>query len=149
MSTVSKRRLDSLIPMAIKVIKEMKGFFSIEMEGDKKVITDKISKTFHGYFSSLGADMINSTPLAAIIFYEEGKKANDEGGSGSKEDRSLIPESILKLLRLELTSSIVKESYQKLSDYYVLSNESKSRKNLNIAAAAAALKIALRTFPKS
>ncbi len=141
MSNISKRRIDKLIPLALDAIREA-GL--PDPQG-------RVSKTYHGYISSLGADMINATPLAAIIFFEEGKKADEGGGSGSKEDRSKVTDAILKLLRKELGNGIdgVSNSWDKLSKYYSSSTHSDRKKIENITAAAAALKIALRTFPKS
>ncbi|MDZ4751171.1 MAG: hypothetical protein SGI87_06110 [Flavobacteriales bacterium] len=137
---ISKKRMDALIPKAIDVIREMetreKSFFIWENRGATEVRTNFISKTYHGYFSSFGADMINSTPLAAIIFFEE--------STGGIEKRSLIPLSILNLIRKENSVTEAPETMKKLSSYYTRD----TRKMENIAAAAAALKIALRTFPQ-
>ncbi len=141
MSAINKKRIDKLIPNAIEVINQV----------GLKTADGKVSITYHGYFSTFGADMILTTPLAAIIFYEEGKKANEEGGSGSKEDRKLVPKAIVELLRKELGPSAdgVLTEWEDLSTYYSVSNHAKPRKIANIIAAATALKIALRTFPKS
>lgn len=141
MSNISKRRIDKLIPLALEAIKDAT---LPDAEG-------KVSKTYHGYFSSFGADMINATPLAAIIFFEEAKKADEGGSSGSKEDRSKVTEAILRLIRKELGTGPdgVPNDWNKLSKYYSTSSHSDRKKIENITAAAAALKIALRTFPKS
>lgn len=146
MSAVSKKRMDKLIPLAIEVINEMKAEFltkkaKVNIGGVEKEVA-AIPKTLHGYYSSFGADMVNSTPLAAIIFYEQ-------EDSGSEQKRPLIPESILKLLRKELTNSVIQDGWSKLSQYYMNSNHTDAQKAMHISAAAAALKIALRTFPKS
>ncbi|MBK9107301.1 MAG: hypothetical protein IPM92_02685 [Saprospiraceae bacterium] len=151
MSTISKKRFDSLIPLAIDVINDMKAEFIIgstdlvftASDGTKEKRTVRaVPNAFHGYFSSFGADMINSTPLAAIIFFEEADKAS---GGRSKENKALIPRSILNLIKKENPND--REVWPtELSKYYCPDDKSCIVK---IAAAAAALKIALRTFPKS
>lgn len=141
MSAISKKRMDALIPLAIDVINEMQQFFVEEEINGIKLKTNKISKTYHGYFSSFGADMINSTPLAAIIFFEESDKSS---AGRSSENKALVPKAILNLIKKEKENE--RQTWpSELSKYYK-SND----KNCidNISAAAAALKIALRTFPK-
>jgi hypothetical protein len=137
---ISKKRMDKLIPQAIDVIKGMPDFFTQEKQGENWVKTNKISKTYHGYFSSFGADIVNSTPLAAIIFFEQ-------QDTGSKEKRELIPKSILALLKKENTAITA----GKLSEYWSSASanaSSPAKKAAAVVAAAAALKIALRTFPQ-
>ena len=139
MSTISKKKLDDLIPLAINIINSL-GF---------KKTDESISKTYHGYFSCFGADMINSSPLAAAIFSEESNKQESDSNSGTKEDRTLVPLAILNLLKKRFDPN---NNDEKLSDYII----SKSTRGVlpsiyveNILAAAIALKIALRTFKKS
>jgi hypothetical protein len=142
MSAVGKKRMDKLIPLAIEVIQQESKFFVHEKVNGQSVRTNKIPKTFNGYYSSFGADMANSTPLAAIIFYEQ-------EDSGSEQERPLIPKSILKLLRKELGDQVFTQNWDKLSQYYMHSSHTDAQKANHISAAAAALKIALRTFPKA
>lgn len=139
MSTISKKKLDDLIPLAINVINGL-GF---------KDSNGCISKTYHGYFSSFGADMINTSPLAAAIFSEDSSKKENESNTGTKEDRTLVPLAILELLKRKFDNTI---KDKKLSDLII----SKSTNGVlpaiyveNILASAIALKIALRTFKKS
>ncbi len=138
MSTISKKKLDELIPPAIEIINSL---------GFKK--DGLVSKTYHGYFSSFGADMINASPLAAAIFSEDSSKRESESNTGTKEDRTLVPLSILKLMKKKLDSNIMDE---KLSSFIISRSTNGVLPSIyveNILASAIALKIALRTFKKS
>lgn len=138
MNSIPKKKLDNLIPKAIRII-DSSGF---------KDNNGKIAKTFQGYFSSFGADMINTSPLAASIFSEDSSKRETESNPGTKEDRSLVTKAILKLLQ-EQDNSITSE---KLSEYIISQSDNgvlNTRSLNNILVAATALKIALRTFKKS
>lgn len=138
MSTISKKKLDNLIPPAIDIINSL---------GFKK--DGVISKTYHGYFSSFGADMINTSPLAAAIFSEDSSKKESESNTGTKEDRTLVPLAILNLLKKKFDTNI---NETKLSLYIISKSQNGVLPSIyteNILAAAIALKIALRTFKKS
>lgn len=131
MSKVNKQRLDKLIPMAIKVIEDVK----IAQGG-------KVNKTFHGYMASFGANMALTSPLAAAIFFEDNDK--------SKESRDLVPKAILSLLQREKLYEIIPEDKGKLSNFLIRhANGGAVPKVLinELVAASVALKMALRTFP--
>jgi len=139
MSTISKKKLDDLIPPAIDIINSM------EFKNNE----GHISKTYHGYFSSFGADMINANPLAAAIFSEDSSKKESDSNTGPKEDRKLVPLAILKLIKKKFDSNIKDE---KLSLYIISKSTNGVLPSIyveNILASAIALKIALRTFKKS
>lgn len=127
MNTIPRKRIDRLIPQAISVISEV-GIASGGM----------VASSFHGYISSFGASMVQSSPLAAAVFFED--------SSSSQEDRSKLPRAILKLVLWEKQGS---SSGSKLSDYIMSQMSSGQVPNstvTDILAAAIALKIALRTF---
>lgn len=137
MKAISKKQLDNLIPQAIETIKEV----GITVDG-------KISGTYHGYFSSFGADMINTSVLAAAIFSED-KSGNKNNGTGPQEDRSKVPLAILKLLQKENSNNLFVTQARTLSGYLISLGKKTPAKTINdILAAAIALKIGLRTFKK-
>lgn len=132
MIDLPKRKLDALIPHAIDAI-----LHSNILNGGK------MPEAYHGYVSSLGADMVNTSPLAAVIF--------SEGSLNSDEDRSLVPKTILEILRkrYEGSANAIPEEYQQLSAWMRHLGLNGTRRRLtDITAAAIALKIAMRTFPK-
>lgn len=139
MSTISKKKLDDLIPSAISIINSM------EFKNKEGLV----SKTYHGYFSSFGADMINASPLAAAIFSEDSSKKESESNTGTKEDRTLVPLAILELLKKKFDTHILDK---KLSSFIISRSTNGVLPSIyveNILASAIALKIALRTFKKS
>lgn len=158
MRAISKKRMDELIPLAIKVIHDMGADFLTDKIKQKRknesgeeieVEVRAIPKTVHGYFSAYGADMVNTTPLAATIFYEQ-------ADSGAEKDRTLVPKSILALLKEDPVTQSGASHFENLQSYIYKEQingnphpHSKNQRTMNISAAAAALKIALRTFPKS
>jgi|GEM_PF-5988711 len=158
MSTASKKRMDELIPLAIEVINDMKSDFlkdvikyKIKNEDGAEVEIEipAISKTIHGYFSSYGADVVNTTILAATIFYEQ-------ADSGAEKDRTLVPKSILALLKKDTATKAGANTFENLQTYIYQDMvngqphpHKKSQKEIYISSAAAALKIALRSFPKA
>lgn len=137
MNINSKSEIDKLIPKAIETLLELNF-------PDKQ---GKISSTYHGYFSSFGADMICSTPLAAAIFAEESTKKEEGMTSGTKEDKKLIPKAILRLVSEEYFNG-----NKKLSDY-IIDNSQRGKVSPDILDpilnATIALKMAIRTFKKS
>jgi hypothetical protein len=135
MNTIPKRRLDTLIPLAINVINEL----GIKKDGS-------ISKTYHGYFSSFGADMITTSPLAAAIFCED----KTEKESAAKEDRSKVALGIYRLMQAEGRAATGKDGKSKLSEFLLSFKGSIPQQTvMDMMAASIALKIALRTFKKS
>ena len=138
MSTISKKMLDELIPLAIDVITKL----NFKVNGT-------VSKTYHGYFSSFGADMINASPLAAAIFAEDSSKKETDSATGTKEDRTLVPLAILELLKKKFYPNA---SENKLSSLIISRSTNGILPSIcvdYILASAIALKIALRTFKKS
>jgi len=133
MHEIPKRRIDRLVPEAIKIIKE----------GKVKILDNgKVPSAFHGYVSSFGADIINASPLAAAIYFED--------SSGSEEDRSQVSKALLLLLRDDLGEEAVPLTLKKLSEWFMEMKPDGTKKRLpDVTAAAIALKLALRTFPKS
>lgn len=158
MNTVSKKRMDALIPLAIDVVREfneefLTGTTKLQMpDATGNLVSTEvpaIPKTIHGYFSAFGADVVNTSPLAATIFYEQEE-------SRSKEDRRLIPTSILALLKKDPATRSGASSFQQLQTYLheaqvndAAHPHSLRQTKVYIMTAAAALKIALRTFPQS
>ena len=138
MSTISKKMLDELIPLAIDVINKL----NFKVNGT-------VSKTYHGYFSSFGADMINASPLAAAIFAEDSSKKETESNTGTKEDRTLVATAILALLKKKFYPNTVENT---LSSFIITKSTNGILPSVcveYILASAIALKIALRTFKKS
>lgn len=143
MNTIPKARLDKLIPMAQEVISSV-GIAQ----------NNEVPKSFHGYISSFGADMVQTSPLAAAIFFQQDEPKNKEEGEEETSDsekrtlekRYLIPKAILQLMRKE---KAIGEKYEKLSQYIIDKSSDGIIPNsvvYDIIAAAIALKIALRTF---
>lgn len=142
MNTITKKRLDNLIPKAIKIVKEV----GIAVKKDDQYT---VSKTYSGYFSSFGADLVNTSPLATAIFCED--KSKEEGQSNSKEDRSLVAKAILNLMKEEKSGNFEGNINKALLSDYLLTFHGNIPNNVvyDMLAAAVALKIALRTFKKS
>jgi CRISPR-associated protein Cmr5 len=142
MNTIPKNRIDRLVPMAIKKIEEFGIARQEERNGkaaapgvDSKLV---VPKPYHGYISSFGASMVQSSPLAAAIFFED--------NSGSQEDRSKLPRAILSLICWENDKDALDK---KLSDYIMekmVGGHIPNSVTRDILAASIALKIALRTF---
>lgn len=135
MNTIPKARLDKLIPMAQEIITSV-GIAQ----------NNEVPKSFHGYISSFGADMVQTSPLAAAIFFQQNE--DDEDNQRTQEKRYLIPRAILALIRKEKG---VNQSGGKLSKYIIDKSSDGNLPNsvvYDIIAAAIALKIALRTFKK-
>lgn len=135
MNTIPKARLDRLIPLAQGIITSV-GIAQ----------NNEVPKSFHGYISSFGADMVQTSPLAAAIFFEQ--NADNKEDQRTEADRHLIPEAILALIRKEKG---LNQSDGKLSQYIIAKSSNGITPNsvvYDIIAAAIALKIALRTFKK-
>lgn len=131
MNTISRKRIDRLVPQAIEIIKE------VEIPGEN----GRVSNSYHGYISSFGASMVQSSALAAAIFFED--------SSGSQEDRSKVTEAILKLMLWEKEATA---GSSRLSQYIIDNMAGGQVKNstiTDILASAIALKLALRTFKKA
>lgn len=129
MNTIPRKRIDRLVPQAIEAVKTV----GIASRG-------QVPGSYHGYISSFGASMVQSSPLAAAIFFED--------SSGSQEDRSKLTEAILKLILWEKETTA---NHSRLSQYIIdqmVNGQVKNSTVTDILAAAIALKIALRTFKK-
>lgn len=150
MNTIPKKRIDNLIPMAIQVIKDTGIAVIVSNDGEPNKY--EASETYSGYFSSFGADMVNTSPLATAIFCED-KSKESGGNSNSKEDRSKISEAILALMRKEEQEPTkIKTLGNKrfLSEYLLTFGGSIPTSIVyDVLASAIALKIALRTFKKT
>lgn len=96
-------------------------------------------KPFKGYFSSYGAAIVQSGLLAASSFFE--------GESESAQDRPLVVEAVVKVLR---ETGCIREPIESLAFYYYgLSDvNGKNRLLLQVDKAIAALKQALRQYDK-
>jgi CRISPR/Cas system CMR-associated protein Cmr5 small subunit len=64
---MNKRRVETLIPIAIKKIEEMKELRAKDKNNNP--IDDKIDKIYSSYLASFGPSVITSGALMAVMFY--------------------------------------------------------------------------------
>jgi CRISPR-associated protein Cmr5 len=118
------KKLDELIPIALKVIEEC------------LLDSGKIPRQYNGYISSFGA-MVRSGLKPAIAFFEN-------KDSEAQQDRSKITKAILKIICRDKNISSIPDTLLEYvlqkedTDAYILKKE--------ILEAATALKLAMRTF---
>lgn len=135
---VPKKRLDQLIPLAMKLL----------ADGTICLVEDnRISGTYHGYVSSFGAMMAMSSPLAAALMFEDKTSGKDRN---TKEDSSAVPHAVLELMKADKRSAAHGSVLTELSEYVRPLGASLSRRHKqDLAVACVALKLAVRSYPKS
>lgn len=132
------RKIEKLLPSALAAATKLK----IAKEGENK---GKISKQFNGYISSFAASIINAGLLSSIMFYSQSKEKTEA-------EREKLIEAIEYILKSE-SSNILKsnDSLIKVVEELIKNNntEKVSRLKAEILYASTALKLAIRTFPKT
>jgi len=113
------RSINKILPAALEVTKDLLAN------------NDAISKEFNGYISSFGAAVIQSGLKPAVAFFETKGSAD--------EDRTLLMKAILRLITKD------DKNDGKLLDYIIRNEKNRTLKK-EILDAAAALKLAIRTF---
>ncbi len=116
------RRIDKLIPKAI------------ESAGRHLANNGVINSEYNGYISSFGAAVLQSGLKAAIAF-------NESESSASAKDKKPLMRAILELV---VKRGII-ENEKLLDHVLVIENDTSDTKD-EIMDAAAALKLAIRTF---
>jgi len=125
---VNKRLIEELIPLAIEKLES--GTVGIVMD-------NKIPKTFNGYIASFAASVVQAGLRQSVLFYSEAKRA-------TKEDRCKITVLIYEVLGDK--GLIDKNRYESLSSYVNDRAVDQVRAKGYILDAAAACKMAIRSF---
>ncbi|MGD9971036.1 MAG: type III-B CRISPR module-associated protein Cmr5 [Sulfuricurvum sp.] len=120
---MSQKQINALIPEAIKIAGEKLSDNGVS-----------IAKQYNGYISAFGASVMQAGLLPTIAFY-----SNES--SSSEKNRIVLLEAIAALLNDTKPG-------ERLLDY-VLRKQADSRTKHNVINAAIALKLAIRTYPKS
>jgi len=116
---MSRRNIEKYIPEAIEVL-------SIKFKNGK------IPSSYNGYISSFGASIIQSGLKPTLALFE-----NQNNQDNTKEDRSVLPKWILKVLD--------KNTQETSLLRYVINNNEELLKQ-KIIDVAIALKLSIRTF---
>ncbi len=119
-----KRRIEKYIPKAISIIEEVKIANNNEVKNE-----------FHGYFSSLGASIIQSGIVPAMAFF------SNENSRASKE-RAKILKAIYKLIVPDTENNIDAKALL----YYSIEHKNDEDLAPKIIDASIALKLAVRTY---
>lgn len=122
-------QIEKLIPTAIQAVTHC-----------KIVDKDGVPSEFNGYISSFGAAMINSGLLPSIIFYSQG---------GASNERQKVILGIEYILKKHHESLLYKSSLVSTVADMVEKKSPMSWFEEKVTEAAIALKLAIRTFPKS
>ena len=120
-----KRRIEKYIPLAINIVKDVK---IADEQG-------RVKNEFQGYFSSLGASIIQSGLIPAMAFF------SNENSEASK-DRAKILKAIYSLIAPENKNH--KDPNALL--FYVIENKNNESLAPKIIDASIALKLAVRTY---
>lgn len=137
MNDISKKRIDRLVPEAIEMIKKLKIANN----------ENKINNSYNGYIASFGADMINSSAMAAAIYFEFTPGGGKDKASSA--DRTLIPKAVLQLMQKERTENDILKKCDKLSEYLAsFKGAIPAQVIQDIMASSIALKLGMRTFTK-
>jgi len=122
MEAIMDRRVDKLIPKAIKAAKT-------HIADNKKIF-----KEYNGYISSFGASILQSGLKPAVAF-------NESASSSSAKNKIPLMQAIL-----ELITEQEPEKDAKLLNYILEHPKKESKIKHKIIDAAIALKLAIRTF---
>ncbi|MBP2202240.1 CRISPR-associated protein Cmr5 [Methanococcus voltae] len=126
---MSKKQVESYIPIALKVIKECDKVddkrLGVGIEDNNKNTIKVIKKEVNGYLASYGPAIIQSGLIPAVVFYE------------GKDEKKIVNDLILKVIGEK------GKDYTRLLEY-ACKNEAEAKEN--IMDAIIALKLALRTF---
>ena len=128
-----KKRKEELLKIAIKVLQNS----SVGI-----VASNEVPKEFNGYFAAFGASVMQSGLLQASVFYSK--------RGGADAEREKVPAAILAFLKeKEFKAQVpVAGNIQELWKYVQENHNAYERMLNDIMDAAAALKLALRTFPE-
>lgn len=127
------KKIEKLIPTAIDAVTDCKI---------KNTEDGTVPKEFNGYISSFGASMISAGLLPTIIFYSQ------KGESASERHKIII--SLEYIIRKHFTEILEKDKLLVLKvKELIQKGASTTHLEEKIADAAIALKLAMRTFPKS
>jgi hypothetical protein len=132
MITINKYRVNSLIPDAVKIIKDKKFYNNEEKDNKEK------PKEYNGYISAFNANCIMMTALAAAIMYNSSKS--------SSEDKSIITKWIFEVLKKEKPDFTTKISLVDYIEENTVNGKIKTPALINILTAGNALKLAIRKF---
>ncbi|MCS3901792.1 type III-B CRISPR module-associated protein Cmr5 [Methanococcus voltae] len=119
---MSKKQVESYIPIALNVIKECKECDKVGDKGLWKNDTE-IRKEVSGYLASYGPAIIQSGLIPAVVFYE------------GKDEKKIVNDLILEVIGKTDDEDLLE---------YTCNNEEESKEK--IMDAIIALKLALRTF---
>ena len=98
---MSKKRIESYIPKALKAIEEL----TISNNGE-------VAKQFNGYIASFGASVRQAGLLATVLFY-------GNANSNSEEDRTKVIQAIEKIIGHEIiehNNIIAKDTREEVED---------------------------------
>lgn len=125
---MSTKHIQKIIPTAIEAAQQ------------HLVESGKISSEFNGYISSFGASIISAGLLPSIIFYSQ---------KGDSNERQKIIAAIETILKKHDYPSI--NLLKEVENLFKAENKQAEINRLTdkISDAAIALKLAIRTFPKS
>lgn len=128
------KHIQKLIPIAIQAV--------IDTE-IKHPTNGTVAKEMNGYISSFGASIISAGLLPSVIFFSQ------KGDSAAERHKIILAlEAILKVIYQDTSLQLL----TKVKELYTaedLNQAAISRLTAKIADAAIALKLAIRTFPKS
>jgi CRISPR/Cas system CMR-associated protein Cmr5 small subunit len=128
------KRIQKLIPTAIEACS------GILLDNGRK---SAIDHEFNGYISSFGASIISAGLLPSIIFYSQ------KGDSGSDRHKLINCLELILQRHGHLTGGLLQQVQRLFSTNYTNNSAEITRLTENISDAAVALKLAIRTFPKS
>ncbi len=123
------KRIQKIIPEAIKACEKI------------LLKNNAIDKEFNGYISSFGASVISAGLLPSIIFYSQKGDSNDRHKLIECLDYILKKQEIININLLERVKTLYDENVDNSFEIIRLTEK--------ITDAAVALKLAIRTFPKS
>jgi CRISPR-associated protein Cmr5 len=139
--------IDRLIPIALRAIEDKQI-----PRGENKEVPNE----YKGYIDGFGAAIVQNGLLPAVVFFEN-SRGDDSAGSGSTaENRKKLLGAVLQVIRENKNrESSGAEKSGSLYDYIIRSmNDPENPGDIKIlrrevTEAAAAVKLALRTFPFS
>ena len=126
--------------MVMKVNMELIKYAQDAIKNVGIVTNGHYPKEFGGYISSLGAAIVQSGLLPAMIFYE-----NDD--SQSNEDRTKVAKAIKLILNSEYYKMNITQ--RKIAEYILENDANQDDLLKNVTEAATAMKLALRLYEKS
>ena len=139
--------IDHLIPIAIRAIEEKQI-----PRGENKEVPNE----YKGYIDGFGAAIVQNGLVPAVVFFENSRGDDSAGGGGTAENRKKLLGAVLQVIQENKNrESSLAEKAGTLYDYITRAmNRQENPVNIKIlrrevTEAAAAVKLALRTFPFS